>query len=111
MSRKSYEGLPSYEAGIRHGRNEAIEIYKKDNNNDAVGPNPAIVTIKKNPRKSRRPAKEYHRQTDIISESDPEDKTILLLTLTLLQTIPSQDRSSRHSPYNSSLNPTFSQET
>ena len=27
MSRKSYEGLPSYEAGIRHGRNEAIEIY------------------------------------------------------------------------------------
>lgn len=27
MSRKSYEGLPSYEAGIRHGKNEAIEIY------------------------------------------------------------------------------------
>lgn len=27
MSRNSYEGLPSYEAGIRHGRNEAIEIY------------------------------------------------------------------------------------
>lgn len=27
MSRKSYEGLPSYEAGIRHGRNEVIAIY------------------------------------------------------------------------------------
>jgi hypothetical protein len=27
MARRSYEGLPSYEAGIRHGRNEAIEIY------------------------------------------------------------------------------------
>lgn len=29
MSRKSYEGLPSYEAGIRHGKNEAIEIYNR----------------------------------------------------------------------------------
>ena len=27
MARRSYEGLPSYEAGIRHGKNEAIEIY------------------------------------------------------------------------------------
>lgn len=29
MARRSYEGLPSYEAGIRHGRNEAIEIYDR----------------------------------------------------------------------------------
>ena len=29
MARRSYEGLPSYEAGIRHGRNEAIEIYNR----------------------------------------------------------------------------------
>lgn len=29
MTRRSYEGLPSYEAGIRHGRNEAIEIYDR----------------------------------------------------------------------------------
>ena len=29
MARRSYEGLPSYEAGIRHGRNEAIEIFDR----------------------------------------------------------------------------------
>ena len=29
MARRSYEGLPSYEAGIRHGRNETIEIYDR----------------------------------------------------------------------------------
>lgn len=29
MARRSYEGLPSYEAGIRHGRIEAIEIYNR----------------------------------------------------------------------------------
>ena len=29
MARRYYEGLPSYEAGIRHGRNEAIEIYNR----------------------------------------------------------------------------------
>lgn len=29
MARRSYEGLPSYEAGIRHGRNEVIEIYDR----------------------------------------------------------------------------------
>lgn len=27
MSKKSYEGLPSYEAGIRHGKDEAIELF------------------------------------------------------------------------------------
>ena len=29
MARRSYEGLPSYEAGIRHGRIEAIEIFDR----------------------------------------------------------------------------------
>lgn len=28
MSRKSYEGLPSYEAGIKEGRQQVIEVFK-----------------------------------------------------------------------------------
>ena len=29
MSKRSYDGLPSYKAGIKHGRNETIEIYNR----------------------------------------------------------------------------------